>query len=134
MTFSTKNLINSTLILFLSCYSFGQTKKYLKKNKKAIEYSYSENAIYARGITHKEGRIFLSNSDGSVHYVNIKKKTSTILFNHKGIDELRDIEIVADRIIVMHSGNDGKIILLSLDGSIKILKEEKLERQILRWN
>jgi len=122
---SIKNLINSCLILFVSFSSFGQTKKYLKKNKNAISFTYSENPIYARGIVYKDRRLFLGNSDGSVYYINIEKKTSTLLFKHTDIEEIRDVEIVNNTIIAMHSGENGKIILLSLDGSIQVFKNDE---------
>jgi len=122
---SIKNLINSCLILLLSFSCFSQTKKYLKKNKNAFSFTYSENPIYARGILCKDGRLFLGNSDGSVHYINVEKKTSAILFKHNDIKEIRDIEIVNNTIVAMHSGDNGKIILLSLDGTIKILKNQE---------
>lgn len=120
-----KNLINSCLIFLLAFSSFGQTKKYLKKNKNAEQYSYSDRPIYARGILCKDGRIFLGNSDGSIYYINIEKKNSAILFKHTGIDEIRDVEAVGNQIIAMHSGENGKLILLKLDGSIKMLKNEE---------
>ena len=122
---SIKNLISSCFILLLSFSSIGQTKKYLKKNKNATQFTYSDKSIYARGIIYKDGRLFIGNSDGSIYYLNLDKKSSTLLFKQEGIDEIRDLEIVGNQIIAMHSGEDGKMILLSLDGSINILANDE---------
>ncbi len=127
MHFLIKNLISSLFILLFGINSFSQTKKYLKKNKEASQIQYANRDIYARGILCKDGRIFLGNSDGTIYYFNTKEQKSAILFKHNGLNEIRDVEMVNNTIVAMHSGKDGKIILVSLDGTIKILKKEEWE-------
>ena len=119
-----KNLINSLLIILLCFGALGQfkTKKYIKRNKKALITSYSDGQIYARGIFADSSRMFIGNSDGSLYYLNLKKANSKLVFKLPDFDELRDVEFVNDKIIGLHSGNNGMVLYMDLKGATKVIK------------
>ena len=118
-----KNFIFSFLCVMIATSSNAQKKKYIKRNKNAVSYSYATNSIYARGMYADSQRLFIGNSDGSIYYLNLEKQKSELIFKLPGLDEIRDIEKSGSHLIGMHSGDNGKLVLLELDGSLTILKK-----------
>ena len=118
-----RNLINSTLFICIFFGVLGQsnTKKYIKKNKDAALIHYGDSSIYARGLFFQDNRLFIGNSDGSVFFMDATTKESQVIFKQKSINEIRDIEISDNNIIAMHSGDNGKLVLLNLDGKTKVI-------------
>ena len=121
-----KNLISSIAFILISLSSIGQykTKKHIKRNKKAPIYQYDNSDIYARGLAFKDGRLFIGNSNGALYYYKIATGKSQLLFKLPDFNEMRDIAIVGNEILGMHSGDDGKILKMNLNGSLKVLKQE----------
>ncbi|MEJ6582729.1 MAG: hypothetical protein QNL61_08840 [Crocinitomicaceae bacterium] len=121
-----KNFIHSLSICFVS-YCFGQDvlPKLVQKNENNKTYCYQESPIYARGILMDGTRLFIGNSDGSVYYFNTKTDESMLVFKLQSIDEMRDIEKSGEHILALHSGTDGKIAKIGLDGSIQIIEKEE---------
>lgn len=100
----------------------AQKKKYIKRNKNAVSYKYATNSIYARGLYADSQQLFIGNSDGSIFYLNLEKETSELIFKLPGLDEIRDIEKSGNHLIGMHSGDNGELVLLELNGTLNILK------------
>ena len=120
-----RNLIkNSSIILLLiilSFSSFSQGKKYVKRKRERVDIQYKNDIkIYARGIDVNEKYIFVSNNDGSIHYIDKKNYESYQLFKLPNFKELTDIDIINDSIFAMHSGDNGKMIKIAMNGRIKI--------------
>jgi len=118
-----RNTSISILFATIALYGFGQysTKKYIKRNRKAPTVVYGDSNMYARGICVNGDRLFVGNSDGSIYYINLQKKKQELIFKMPHIDEIRDIELYGDQLIAMHSGTNGKIITLKLDGSMHVI-------------
>lgn len=115
-------LIFSFICIAIGSISFAQnskTKKYIKRNKKAPVIHYGDSMIYARGFYNDSTRLFLGNSDGSVYYFNLNKERAQLIFKMPKLDEIRDIERAGDHLVAMHSGTNGKIILVKLNGSLR---------------
>ncbi|OFZ62278.1 MAG: hypothetical protein A3D92_24880 [Bacteroidetes bacterium RIFCSPHIGHO2_02_FULL_44_7] len=104
----------------MATLSYGQ-KKYIKKNQKAPVISYGDSLIYARGLHNDSLRIFIGNSDGSVYYYHLGKQKSQLIFKMPEVDEIRDIEKSGNALIAMHSGDNGKLAIIQLDGGVKML-------------
>ena len=123
MNYSIRNLIASCIFILIGGNTFSQHagKKYIKRNRDATTIDYGDSLIYARGLYNDSTRIFIGNSDGSIYYLNLEKKNSQLIFKMKHVDEIRDIEKCDDYIIAMHSGDDGKLIFVNLDGTMNIL-------------
>lgn len=117
-----KNLIFSLFLLsFLSV--FGQKmSKTVQKNENNRTLQYVKAPIYARGLCWDNDRLFISNSDGSVYYINTKTNSSQLIFKMNSINELRDIVKIGSQILAMHSGTDGKIAKIGFDGTNQIIE------------
>lgn len=115
-----RNILLSSLCLLLAFLSYGQ-KKYTKKNRKVPVTTYGDSLIYARGLYNDSTRIFTGNSDGSVYYYNLSKEKSQLIFKMPDIDEIRDLEKSGSALIAMHSGDNGKLAIIQLDGGVKML-------------
>lgn len=96
----------------------------MKKNNKVETVNYGDSSIYARGLLFHENRLFVGNSDGSIYFLNQEKNESQIIFHQAKINEIRDIEYSGSKYIAMHSGDNGKLILLDLNGNTKVIKSE----------
>lgn len=118
-----RNLISSSLVflVYLNVSAQYKTKKYIKKNKDAESVQYGDSSIYARGLHFENERLFIGNSDGSVYFMNMETKESELIFKQIKINEIRDIEVSSDQIIAMHSGDNGKLVLIDLKGKTKVL-------------
>ncbi len=118
-----RNLIVSSFCLFIGVYASGQysTKKYIKRNRKAQTITYGDSTIYARGLYNDSTRLFIGNSDGSMYYLNLKTNQQLLIFKMPHFTEMRDIEKYGEKLIGMHSGDDGKLVIMSLDGTMHIL-------------
>ena len=121
-----RNSISSSFFILIGLGVSAQlsTKRYIKKNKNTESVQYGDSSIYARGLLFMDDRLFLGNSDGSIYYMNPKSKESQLIFKKKKINEIRDIDVSGNKIIAMHSGENGKIILLGVEGNIHILALE----------
>lgn len=115
-----QNILLSSLMILLSVHSFGQ-KKYIKKNRKEPVYSYGDSSTYARGLWNDTVRVFVGNHNGAVYYYNLKSEKSQLIFKMANVDEIRDIERSGNSILAMHSGTDGKIAVIQLDGGMKMI-------------
>ena len=114
MKSSIVSLIISILLLIVSSIASAQsvkTKKYIRRNKKAPIIQYGDSTTYARGLYNDSTRLFIGNSNGALYYYKMPK-----------FDEIRDIEKSGDHLIAMHSGENGKLILVKLSGEIRQLK------------
>ena len=116
-----KNIIYS-LFFGLSSLAFGQTDKLVQKNENNKTFCYEQSSTYGRGLLIDNDRLFISNANGGVHYYNIKSEKSMLIFKLQSIDELRDLEKSEDHILALHSGTNGKIAKIGLDGSIRIIE------------
>ena len=119
-----RNLISSILCVLVSTVALSQikTKKYIRRNKDATTLFYGDSTIYSRGIYNDSTRLFVGNSNGAIYYINLEKNKVQLIFKLPDFDELRDIEKSGDHLIGMHSGADGKIVILKMDGSMKIVQ------------
>lgn len=114
----------SLLAISISTFVFSQnskTKKYLRRTKKVEAIHYGDSAIYSRGLYNDSTRLFIGNSDGSMYYLNLDKEKPQLIFKMPKFTEIRDIERSGDHLIAMHSGENGKLILLKLNGSMRQL-------------
>lgn len=118
-----RNLIISSICGLIASITFGQysTKKYIKRNKKAQTITYGDSTMYARGLYYESNRLFVGNSDGSIYYLNLFNNKQQLIFKMPHIDEIRDIEKSGEHLIAMHSGTNGKIILIELSGSMHVI-------------
>ena len=114
------NFLLSSLLILSSLNSFGQ-KKYIRKNQKEPVISYGDSSTYARGLWNDSTRVFIGNHNGAIFYYNLKTEKSHLIFKMQNVDEIRDIERSGDAILAMHSGVDGKIAIIQLDGGVKML-------------
>ncbi|MDP4798433.1 MAG: hypothetical protein NWR50_06160 [Crocinitomicaceae bacterium] len=117
-----KNIICSLSITLYSL-TFAQTDKLVQKNENNKTFCYEQSSTYARGLLMDNNRLFISNANGSVYYYNTKSDKSMLIFKLESIDELRDLEKSEDHILALHSGTDGKIAKIGLDGSIQIIEK-----------
>lgn len=115
-----RNILLSSLCLLLASLSFGQNK-YVKKNRKVPVTTYGDSMMYARGLYNDSVRIFTGNSDGSVYYYNLDKAKAQLIFKMPDVNEIRDIEKSGSALIAMHSGDNGKLAIIQLDGGVKML-------------
>ncbi len=117
-----RNLINSILFLLIALTSFGQfkTKKYIKKNKKAPVYQYDNSDIYSRGIHYSNDRLFIGNSNGALYYYKISTGKSKLLFKLPSFTEMRDIAFINNTILGISSGDNGQMLKMDLNGSLKV--------------
>lgn len=110
-----RNLICSIWIGFaLASYGQGNHRTY----------QYEKSSTYARGLLTDMNRLFISNANGSVYYYNVKNASSMLIFKLQSINELRDLAISGDHILALHSGTDGKIAKIGLDGTNGIIEQE----------
>ena len=118
-----RNSIGSSFFILIGLSVSAQlsTNRYIKKNKNTEYVQYGDSSIYARGLLFIDNRLFLGNSDGSIYFMNPKSKESQLIFKQKKINEIRDISVSGNKIIAMHSGKNGKIISLSLEGNANVL-------------
>ncbi|MCH2230398.1 MAG: hypothetical protein MK105_08635 [Crocinitomicaceae bacterium] len=118
-----QNFLASTIFIFLSLSVFSQskTKKYIRKNKKVEVINYGDSSTYARGLLYYDGRLFIGNSDGTIVFHKPETRKSQTIFHQERIDEIRDIETSDGKILAMHSGDNGKIISIDLNGNTKII-------------
>lgn len=114
------NILLSSLMLLLSVSSFGQ-KKYIKKNRKEPVHYYGDSTTYARGLWNDTLRMFIGNHNGAIFYYNFQSDKSQLIFKMPNLDEIRDIERSGNSILAMHSGEDGKIAVIQLDGGMKMI-------------
>ncbi len=115
-----QNFLLSLFCLLLASSGFGQ-KKYIKRNRKAPVIAYGDSLIYGRGLLCEDTRIFIGNSDGSVYYMNLEKDRTQMIFKLPKFDEIRDIEMAEKSLIAMHSGDDGKLAIIDLNGGVKLV-------------
>lgn len=122
-----RNLISSIALLSIifGCNAQLKSKKHIKRNRKIESFQYGQKGIYSRGITFKNDRVFISNSDGSIYFLKKKLNESSLIFKMPNITELRDIEIVGDNILAMQSGDNGLIVQMNLDGRVKLIENEE---------
>lgn len=122
--FLMRNLINSIIcvLIALSASSQFKTKKFIKRNKKAPTFQYDNSDIYARALYYEDGRLFIGNSDGSLYFYKVSTGKSQLIFNLPDFHEMRDIAVVNDKILGMQSASNGKMLMLDLKGSLKVLK------------
>lgn len=117
-----QNLKNVFVLSFLfSCIAFtsvGQ-KKYIKRNRKAPFISYGDSLTYSRGFYNDSIRMFIGNSNGRIYYFNLRKEKSQLIFNMPNVNEIRDIEKSGDHLVAMHSGEDGKLFIIKLNGEVR---------------
>jgi len=123
-----RNIIYSLFILF-HFISFGQEEmsKLVRTNENNRTYRYARASVYGRGLLFDENRLFIGNSDGSVYYYNDNNATDLIVFKMKSLKEIRDIEKSGRSLIAMHSGDDGKLVRIGFDGSIKMISHPDWE-------
>jgi hypothetical protein len=107
-------------MLLVSAFSFGQ-KKYIKKNRKEPELFYGDSSTYARGLWNDSVRMFVGNHNGAIYYYNLQSGKTQLIFKMPNVDEIRDIERSGNAILAMHSGEDGKLAIIQLDGGMKLL-------------
>ncbi len=116
-----RNLGISLLVGVLSLPLFAQQKG---KHVATDTIQYSKSSTYARGILLDGERLFVSNADGSVYCHNLTTGRNILIFKLKSINELRDVEKSGDFILAMHSGENGKIARVGLDGANEIIAPE----------
>jgi len=121
--------MRSTLLSlsFLVCVGSAEaqynTKKYIKRNRKAATMTCGNSTIYSRGLLVEGAKVFSGNSDGSMYYYNTEKEKVQLLFKLDGFVEMRDIERSGDFLIGIQSGDDGKLVRLNMNGSAKIIEK-----------
>ena len=118
-----RNLACSFVCVLLVSSTFAQytTKKYIKRNKKAQTITYGDSTIYARGLYNDSDRLFIGNSDGSIYYLNLEEDKQELIFKMPHIKEIRDLDKSGGHIIGMHSGTNGKLVLIDLSGSMHVI-------------
>ena len=99
-----------------------ETKKYIKRNKKAETIKYGDSTIYSRGLYIDSTKFLIGNSDGSIFMLKPGWTKSRLLFKLPDFTEVRDIEYSGKYYIGMQSGSDGKLVLIDNSGTMKILK------------
>ena len=102
--------------------SAGNAAGLLKQSTHQIKYSNS--SIFARSVLLEGERVFLSNADGSVYCHELLLGSNILIFKMGSINEMRDIEKSGNYILAMHSGENGKIARIGLDGSIQLIAPE----------
>ena len=122
-----RNLIFVTSLsaLFVSTNVDAQheTKKYLKRNKKPVEIVYADSSKYARGFYVDSIKMLIGNSDGSIYLKKHDWDKAKLIFKLPNFTEVRDIEKIDNGFIAMQSGDDGKMVRLNNNGSMKVLSE-----------
>lgn len=115
----------SFLVISFSTSAQIDTKKYLKRNKKPVEISYSTAPIYARGFYVDSIKMVIGNSDGSIYLKKHLEEKAKLIFKLPDFVETRDVEKVSDGFIAMQSGDDGKLVRISNNGSVKVMQESE---------
>lgn len=110
----------------ISISTFGQynTKKYIRRNKKAPTMFCNDRSVYARGLLVEDHRIFTGNSDGTLYYFNTENESVQMLFGLENFTEMRDIERSGDYIMGIQSGETGKLVRISNGGVTKIIQPD----------
>lgn len=83
-----------------------------------------DQSVYARGLLVEGDRVFTGNSDGTLYYFQLAKKTVQMLFRLENFTEMRDLERSGDFIMGIQSGETGKLVRISNGGDTKIIQPE----------
>lgn len=124
-----RSLIVVLTLSFLSQSAFAQlkTKKYLRANKSPEWVIVQENKSHSRALL-VDGNILLTgSSDGTIYLHKLGANDQVLLFQQPNIKEIRDLEKVGDGYLAMQSANSSKLISISKNGNLKILKEPQFD-------
>lgn len=124
---SSKNVLIISVLLIFSNQINAQIghKKYLRKNKNPESFTYGDSSMYARGICAVNSKVFIGNSNGDLYYINTILEKKSIVFTQKDFSEMRDVEFSDNHLMAIQSGETGKLVRISLDGSMKMVKNKE---------
>lgn len=128
-----RSLIVVLTLSLVSHSSFAQlkTKKYLRANKEPERIIIQDNKSHSRALLVDGDKLLTGSSDGSIYLHKLESDEQILLFQQPSIKEIRDIEKVSDGYIAMQSANSSKLISISNNGNLKILKEPQFDEVFL---
>lgn len=128
-----RSLIAVLTLSFISHSSFAQlkTKKYLRANKEPTRIIVQENKSHSRALLVDGDKLLTGSSDGSIYLHKLDTDEQILLFQQPTLKEIRDLEKVADGYIAMQSAASSKLISISKNGNLKIIKDPQFEEVFL---
>lgn len=115
-------IVLSLSVWFFPALSQHNTKKYIKRNRKAPTIHYGDSSIYSRGLYIDSTIMLIGNSDGSIYMMKPTWDKSRLLFKLNNFTETRDIEKSGDYFIGIQSGATGKVVRIHKGGGLKIIR------------
>src|SRR5690606_96341 len=114
---------------FLANSSIAQlkTKKYLRANKEPERIIVQENNSHSRALLVDGDKLLTGSSDGSIYLHKLDTDEQILLFQQPTLKEIRDLEKVADGYVAMQSAASSKLISISKNGNLKIIKDPQFE-------
>lgn len=121
----TTGVLISSLFLLVSGLALSQSaKKFLKHNSKAPVLFYGDSSTHARALYADSNRLLIGNANGAIYVLDLQTHAYQLLFKLNGIEEIRDLERSTHGLVASSSGTDGKLVLISSSGTLKVLQPE----------
>lgn len=105
------SLLTRSLIISCSFFSFCFAQNINVKKYNYREIQFTKDACYSRSFIVKNDTIYAACSNGALYVYDVKNDSSLNLMHKKKFEEMRDLELIDNKLLGMQSGSFGVLAL-----------------------